>query len=104
VAEARRRFDQSNPIYGCIGIAHWAVYKDEESSPTHPWFVEHRIVQSEADLRRPHDDDEHEYGSFLTWEDAYRTALDWFDAECRDYEDTQPFIKRPTLGRTEQSA
>lgn len=84
-----QHLDQTLPIYSYIGLGHWAVYKNADENPEFPWFVEHRLVDNEHDLRWPHDADEHEHGSYRTWEGAFTAALMWFDAECRDYEDNE---------------
>jgi len=97
--EVRPRLDPRNPIYCRVGLGHWAIYKAPEENPEYPWFVEHRIVPSVSDPRRPHDDVEHEYGSFRTHEAALRAALEWFDRECRVYEAWHRRLNCPKVGQ-----
>lgn len=80
-----RRLDPDLPIYSVIGLGHWAVFKNADENPKYPWFAEHRICPHPADLRRPHDEENHEYGSFATFDEAIRAAADWAEP-CHQYE------------------
>jgi hypothetical protein len=72
------------------GVGHWAIFKDAESSPEFPWFVEHRTNLERHDLAFEHFEDDHEYGSFATFEEAAAACEKWYANEC-DYWERSSF-------------
>lgn len=57
--------------------AHWKIYKDSKRSPDYPWFVEHSYDPADE-----HFVQDHEYGSFASYQGALVAYLTWVAHSC----------------------